>query len=879
MNTGIVMHVETREAGDVLVQDHAASDTTLFVSSVSDFVAAGGQLSIDGQTYTYVSTNSDFETIELDPSTPLLAPYLGEDSVEVLALPSRQVKRALFVQDEGEDGEWAVIPHSLWDKMPDGIREYEDQEQVELEFNEEANQWYIDNILDQEPEIDGSFIDPETVPQPSAIVPTEPPAESPTLRLIGDSKGITVVATGEIEPTTVLDFYLNGVLVDSTTSTVLRRTLDEAGQPMQVNTDYIFHVVARNVVDSAAPSASVTGTLDPAVDEEFIRGVVQAGMVITGAIEVGKITITAPSVEDPKGGIKIPLLDPTTGLPTGEIFLPADGSDANITAHLTAKSLEVRDRLRILGARNVIEGELLLADDVQPPTAGPSVLTTWSDPASYQPHSLPGTLNQYRGLWDAGTSWVTVYAPAAGNGPSIARRIRKSDGAILESATQQFFDSSARGGIVEPGDGYLYLMNREPDYGTGVYRLYRMNWSGTQVSLGEPIGGSNRAAPTIWSDGTYIYSASIVISNGNVEILRAAIPPSNSSNITWTSWKVFASGGHVDGSLTGLYIGNADFGVQRIVVADYYGFAVYDYTNETWVSSQSFGGAGGGVIYGMSWDPTAGRFHSIGTQQRVWKYGKNPSKTTKRITYTWYDSVGTTHESTESPVTEFSHEARQWLRIETGVPAYNPLLTDTPNSVRIYVGGLSNTRYRQPDLGPMVTTAVYEKFVTDTATQPLTNGFEGLSQGDGTIASTSADAPDKPMIQLNGNGSWRLGDLSADTTGKVVAKGDVPWTNITVGAGYAHISGNNGQVSIQNGKLYWRGAVQRTSGTGTRAGDLPAAVTSQLTVGLSTMIRSGNQWIPWIIGANGSLVISSAVATGEQINLASASGANGMPVG
>lgn len=137
-----------------------------------------------------------------------------------------------------------------------------------------------------------------------------------------------------------------------------------------------------------------------------------------------------------------------------------------------------------------------------------------------------------------------------------------------------------------------------------------------------------------------------------------------------------------------------------------------------------------------------------------------------------------------------------------------------------------------------------------------------------TIESARLDLLGEPLIKLSGNGAWRLGHLAGNSDG--TNANDSDWVNVTPASGYAHVSGDPGQIRMIDGQVFFKGRLRRSSGSSTTAGSFPSIYSPPANIG--SMIRCGNAWIPWVITSAGGLVISSAVVTGDDINLASAAG-------
>lgn len=144
---GRVLAVEQRPLGSLLDGAHTAGATTILVEDCADFDDTyGGQLVIDGLTYTYTSLDDEASTITLATGLAadtddaaqvlLLDPLTGATSTEWLA----QV--TVDGIDPGDSLE-ATIRSSLVDRLPEGLRGITG-ENVELQWDETGSLWVVD---------------------------------------------------------------------------------------------------------------------------------------------------------------------------------------------------------------------------------------------------------------------------------------------------------------------------------------------------------------------------------------------------------------------------------------------------------------------------------------------------------------------------------------------------------------------------------------------------------------------------------------------------------------------------------------------------------------------------------------------------------------
>lgn len=149
--------------------------------------------------------------------------------------------------------------------------------------------------------------------------------------------------------------------------------------------------------------------------------------------------------------------------------------------------------------------------------------------------------------------------------------------------------------------------------------------------------------------------------------------------------------------------------------------------------------------------------------------------------------------------------------------------------------------------------------------------YEGEGSPEGVVAapvgSRYVDA-----LATGGVAEWfkQHGVGDNDNTGWSPLSVDTGWLTVTPGPGFGHVTGKQAQVRVINGLAYHRGAIKRNTGTGTQAAILPEGTWPG--VGVSTMIRARNDWVPWIISTTGSIAVSSVIDNGDEINIGSAAG-------
>lgn len=575
--------------------------------------------------------------------------------------------------------------------------------------------------------------------------PTAAVATSPPIRAVGDATGITLV-TDSIASTTVLDFYVDNVLTTEpqgvgTRSPVVRLTLDSSGIPFSADTTYAFHVVARNSIGEAAASDAVTAQLNQGVSTDFVLAKIVTGFVLAGAIQVGNISI------DPDDGIQIPLAD------GGLISLPADGSPAVITAILNAYQLVVQDQMTILGDNNTLAGQLTLQ-------------SSWKAPKSAVQSSnvmryiaTTSGIPQYAGLLSTGEYDATRFWLATqnfeNNPPTVEMLLLdKSTGAAtgLPGYTNQFGGGAS---AVTYTAGFWFVtygyIGSPTGGGSGnSKKLYKFDSSFSQVAVWTmpTVPDGDR---TVGNDGT-----NLIYMRPAGSGYAGAIETRSTADGSLISSKALPAAVGQSVATVPL-VGNFDYGAQRYIIPignDEDHPKTFSVSGSSLVeqSAEKFlypPGAGG-----ITWDSTNGRFVALLADTvnyenplKLYYYSDQKTAATRSITWTRYDSQGTTHETKPSPALAKNQVARAFLSINIPEAFQAFPGADDPDSARIYFDNqLQSTGaagQRLFNLGSKVVGAA----------APTTEGFpQGTLAG---LVSQNADPNGVSLLSLKGDGSFR----------------------------------------------------------------------------------------------------------------------------
>lgn len=157
---GIVLMVNEAPTGDELDAAALTGAATITLVNPLDFVLTGGQVTIDGTVYIY--TGIDPVTYVMSLSTPLVADI--DAGVRVNVYPDVIEKWATVELQADDDAVLALVPHALWDRLDDGVRDPADQESVEV--GQRNGDWVIQDVLATVPNVSAAYVDPTTAPWP-----------------------------------------------------------------------------------------------------------------------------------------------------------------------------------------------------------------------------------------------------------------------------------------------------------------------------------------------------------------------------------------------------------------------------------------------------------------------------------------------------------------------------------------------------------------------------------------------------------------------------------------------------------------------------------------------------------------------------------------
>lgn len=767
MNGLLVEVTETPRGSQVLTS--VVGSTTLHVEDITDFPEDGGIVDILGGRYTYTSAVADDPVMDdggdivSSGTLTFTAPVTADESDPVLLVVGDQIAttvNAVVDIPAGEDsttpdgGDVVYVPLTRTQRAVFTVGPYVPPLPITLADDLSV----VLDTPDVPPTLDGSLLDPTTVPTP---VPTEPPAVSPPLLVTGTTNGLVVRAQGDIDPSTLIEYHITAtppadtdgealpftpdastLVGEPTRATVLAITSLPDGTPLAVDKTYYLRSVATNVVGPAAPSDMVSGKLDLSNVGDFVALSLGAGFVLAGKIQVGQITI------DPDNGITIPT-------PIGTTQFPADGSDAIITGRLRTNDVIVEDNLVINGELNAVAGTLGLAAQVAAPTVAPSY-THWVPTATSDSAAFGGLGLARIPDGDPNAGWVV--ADTAQN-----RVVLVNDaGATLR--TWVIPAAWALSGVTYHPTAGLFLVAYDAAF-TNMHLLALNATSGVVTDKGVIDSASVSASPAF---------IGYAVDTGNLLVgwQRAA-----DSSDTIRIYELNTSGVRVNWYLLNPSHKSTPHGIVRAPVSGtvipYRDVVVFDSGMETYppgssptdnhvadkvISAAPIYAMGvtyyNGKIHATQWMPSRG----LG---RVLRYNSPRDWTGTVLGFTWYDSdpSGTgTHETTLSPTVTLSQHL--WTEVAVNVPPpADKGQPDDPDSARVYMNG-----HLQGVTSPSAPMPTITSVNTSGAAPPTSNSFDSATGNPGQIVSDAVDA-DGPLIQLVGDGESRIGAITTHPDG------------------------------------------------------------------------------------------------------------------
>lgn len=721
---GILQQVTTDPLGSALTNDAALAATVLTLDEIFEFDETGGEVLIAGTTYTYLSSDPDASTITL--ATGLLSAQVAGTPVDLFSPEgSVAVKWIAWVDVEDSDQpiEATIRTTDIADFSPPG----DARAGTTVALERDAFEGYV--VTSKVSELPDE--DPAGVTAPD---------EALVLKVTGDATGLTAVVTGGIAPSTVLDWYLDGVLIYEGTRSTVERFEDEAdADPMANGIDYTVSVQPRNSIDVGTMVTAAPTQLNPAVDSETVLAWVAAGFILAGTIQVGASMIfdsTGITITHPDGR---------------QTYMRADGSGNQFVGQAILDAATITGNLTVLGDTSNLNGLVTLGSGVSDPTSKPGVTAAGWDSVSF---GDPAGVT--RGMFDNGTTWLFTLSLFGGD-------VRAHDkatgalGAVLFTLPAQF---QPLGGVVKVGTNF-YVLGKDFNRSATWY-CYIYNAAGTKTSewrLNDP--GPN----PVPSD----HSCAIGI-DGAGALLIARRSSSDAFTINGYSLAGVASAAAgtyptwAGAEITGVVKVAVDTATVRYVVSSKTsGTRVFNTATAARVSSEEWTTAGS-EVRGIGHDGSNFYTHD---GAKFWKYTNLIG--TWDFAYTWVDNdaggSGTAETKRSTLRTTAPTKRAKWTISLPSAPPDDGT-TDGANTASLYAITTGGTLVRQTALTEGTYSATYSTLATTGTAPPSTNGFATRLGALGRIASTGAlDNGGNPLVDIKGDGSWRLGHLSGDASG------------------------------------------------------------------------------------------------------------------
>lgn len=372
MSAGTVVLVEEQIAGSELIATASIGASTITVDNPTDFTAEGGTLIIDpdGVPETKAWTTIDEVTGIITLSGTLASAHAIGD--RVYPQPYQIERFANVALEDQEELLVARVPHSLYDRLPVGLRDeaLSEMELVELQKGTDG-ELVVSDVLEVEPTIDGSFIDPVTLP-PN---PTDgsPPSASPTPTVQGGIGSLQIKWTAisnadavvyEVHVSTSSGFTPGPTTLAGLTGGTLLvvHRLPSTSVPLESTITYFVKLKATDADGSAAAGTEASGSPRQADVDDLAVGSVVAGTIAANAV-------TADTLESVLALVTT-LLAGTADAGRVEIGVnPDDATDLGIRAYdsLNVPTLRVVSQdgsVYIRGRLDFGSGSRLLSNDI-----------------------------------------------------------------------------------------------------------------------------------------------------------------------------------------------------------------------------------------------------------------------------------------------------------------------------------------------------------------------------------------------------------------------------------------------------------------------------------------------------------------------------------
>lgn len=626
----------------------------------------------------------------------------------------------------------------------------------------------------------------------------------------------------------------SGTKVGQTTSTqfnvkALPGSPPAPGSPdprlLDYNTTYYAVIVARDADGSAAQSSEVACMAVQATGVDIAADSVTAAHIVSNTITgdlLSSSVVLAGSIKTADTGQRVEV--GTAGVQAYKsdnslmINLPTDSTQtALVDAEVVARSLTATNGGILKGTTTVDNsGVITLKRTPTAPASTPQMsnyyATVMPSTASLTDAQKTGPLGLFELVptevtcieWKAFTPDYWVIHQARSNG-TRSWFFRVSDGSPQPYGSGGTYFTDAT-------DWNYHSVIEIPSGGThpGVYRMARWLPDGALNTyyLHSPAGlnrysrQNSLAAPAIGTDGNTIFTAEVVQGTTNLRV-RYWVPDGVSSNNL---------GGAMLVSTTDSTLGYTDSHGLCTLMYSSTGWDMgttgrYGVAERGWNTNQRSLNVSGGAFYpggsgnnwssadkeaesfesptanrrGMAWDATNACFWTYGGDGLMYKHTStfwNPNTTSSKVwaEHTFYDSVGTVHESTPGPITSITWNRRSSVKFS--LPPITAGGVDDPNQIRTYMGrGATQPTNANMWLqfGTSGTTATVSTITLSGTNPPTVNSFPNSTPGKIT-------SDDGTTLVISGDGSLKIG-------GTDVAVGAPTYVQLTSGTSWTKPAG------------------------------------------------------------------------------------------
>jgi hypothetical protein len=506
--------------------------------------------------------------------------------------------------------------------------------------------------------------------------------------------------------------------------------------------------------------------------------------VVTGTVPNETYTTSSGMVQG---------LDITNSRPQPvNVNFPTDGAKPNIISGTTQASTLVVSKSSELGGTTSIPPNAVvsIASGTTAPVQAPILSATYNDRTIF---NIPGTTATGLSKGPVSTSVyvLSVTANSSGAKTFYISEHSKSDGSLIATRYTSPSLTYLAGGPIQAIRGLTYYngfffisaLAGDPSmsqFGVWTTVINSSGWSVAQafaITTGSGgMGLNNMLIPTNGFTNGWNYTSNQLvigwntINTGYVNSNEFSVNASTGaigSYVTGSQQLVNSTASNV-GTLGSVMLGPFGAGGvgRRIVKAGANKFQSFATSSNSVIASESWAGANTATVAGAFYDGTDFWDLTVSNSMRQYRGGDSfqTSNTTKWVRYSWYDSVGTTHETQVSPAGTIALPNRATLIVTIPPIPRGSFGSEEPNSARVYIvtastdPGATSTNYNlRSTITYPNTSAQVDPYSTSTTTPQTSNGFATVSNY-GTIQTTSGRS------FWRGDDSARFFQLVVDST-------------------------------------------------------------------------------------------------------------------